>query len=244
VDLRTGRLVIASATCVSQAALRAIPAAGLMDIQAIVVPGMGIAAAQASVDRTRAGQRLIDEQLRAGTDPSAILEMLRADPASERRQFAIVDMRGRAAAWSGNENGAVSLSRQGQARGSDIHYSVQGNILASDEVVLAAVAALDGVDGDLLDRVMAAMEAADAAGGDRRCTCATEPIPAAACTAKTAHVAYLLAADPDDAVGDWFLYLDVNDENIAPDENANPVVTLRARFDAWRRQSVAGLPQS
>ena len=43
VDARTGRVVIASATCVAQARLLNFPAKGLMDVQAIVVPGVGVA---------------------------------------------------------------------------------------------------------------------------------------------------------------------------------------------------------
>lgn len=240
VDARTGRVVIASATCVPQAAFRGFPAEGLMDIQAIVVSGVGVAAAQAGVDRTRANQRLVYEELRAGTDPRLILELLREDPQFQRRQFGIVDMEGRAVGFSGSENGAASLSSQGQVPGTEIYYSVQGNILASEAVVTRAAETLVTADGDMLDKVMAAMEAADAAGGDRRCTCETEPRPDAPCDGKNAHVAYILAADPDNPEGDSFndgdytLFLDVTDENIRPDENANPVVTLRMRYDAWK----------
>lgn len=240
IDARTGRLVIASATCVPQARLRRFPAKGLMDVQAIVVPGVGGAAAQAGVDRTRANQQLIYDQLLAGTHPAQILELLRADPDIERRQFGIVDMQGRSIGFSGNENGAASLSAQGQVAGTDVHYSIQGNILASDAVVLDAAAALENAGGTLADRVMAAMEAADAAGGDRRCTCETEPVPDAPCEGRNAHVAYLLEALPDDPVGTSFndgrytLLLDVTDENIRSDENANPVITLRMRYDRWK----------
>jgi hypothetical protein len=86
---------------------------------------------------------------------------------------------------------------------------------------------------------MAAMEAADAAGGDARCTCETEPVPDAPCDGRNAHVAYILAADSDDTEGesfndgDYHLFIDVTDENIEPDENANPVITLRMRYDEW-----------
>ncbi len=59
VDARTGRVVIASATCVAQERLLSFPSKGLMDIQAIVVPGVGVAAAQAGVDVTRENQALI-----------------------------------------------------------------------------------------------------------------------------------------------------------------------------------------
>jgi uncharacterized Ntn-hydrolase superfamily protein len=240
VDARTGRVVIASATCVAQARLRNFPAKGLMDIQAIVVPGVGVAAAQAGVDRTRANQTLIYEQLKEGTDPRFILELLREDPDIERRQFGIVDLQGRSIGFSGSGNGAASLSRQGHVQGTDIYFSVQGNILASDAVVLNAVRAFESTNGDITDRVMAAMEAADAAGGDSRCTCETEPVPDAPCEGRNAHVAYILAADREDPEGESFndgtyaMYIDVTDENIEPHENGNPVITLRMRYDAWK----------
>jgi uncharacterized Ntn-hydrolase superfamily protein len=240
VDSRTGRVVIASATCVSQERLERFPAKGLMDVQAIVVPGVGVAAAQAGVDRTRENQRLIYRELDAGTSPDRIIEMLKADPRIESRQFGIVDLQGRCAGFSGSDNGAASLSVQDSIPQLGIYFSVQGNILASDAVVHGAVAAFKAEGGTLTDRVMAAMEAADAAGGDRRCTCESEPILDAPCDGKTAHVAYLLAADPDDPRGegvndgDYFLYLNVTDSDIRPHENANPVITLRMRYDAWK----------
>lgn len=240
VDARTGRVVVASATCVAQERLLGFPAKGLMDIQAIVVPGVGVAAAQAGVDRTRANQTPIYEELKAGTDPRYILDMLREDPDIERRQFGIVDMQGRSIGFSGASNGAASLSRQGRVPGTDIYYSVQGNILTSDAVVLDAARALEESPGTITDRVMAAMEAADRAGGDSRCTCETDPVPDAPCEGRTAHVAYIVAADRDDPEGQSFndgryaMFLDVTDQNIEPHENGNPVITLRMRYDAWR----------
>jgi hypothetical protein len=188
----TGRIAVASATCVAQSRLLAFPAKGLMDVQPIVVPGVGVAAAQAGVDQTRANQALVYQQLKEGTDPRLILDMLRADPDIERRQFGIVDLQGRSIGFSGSGNSAASLSVQGRVPGTDIYYSVQGNILASDAVVKNAASALTLAEGDIMDKVMAAMEAADAAGGDRRCTCETEPVPDAPCDGRNAHVAYIL----------------------------------------------------
>lgn len=240
VDARTGRVVVSSATCVAQGRFANFPAKGLMDIQAIVVPGVAVAAAQAGVDSSRENQNLIYEQLKLGTSPRLILDMLMADPNIERRQFGIVDMQGRSIGFSGSGNGPASLSVQGQVPGTEIYYSVQGNILASDAVVNNAAEALESSDGDILDRVMAAMEAADEAGGDRRCTCDTEPVPDAECDGRNAHVAYILAADRSDPEGDsfndgdYFMYIDVTDENIGPEENGNPVITLRIRYDAWK----------
>jgi uncharacterized Ntn-hydrolase superfamily protein len=241
-DRSTGTVVIASATCVTQAQFARFPATDLRDVQAIVVPGKGVAAAQAQVDNTRQNQQLIYAELQKGTAPEAILALLKADPRLRGRQFAILDREGRAAGFSGEGNQPVSLDRQGQVPGTGIHYSVQGNILASEAVVTDAVRALVEGEGTLADRVMAAMEAADARGGDTRCSCDRGPQIDAPCTAKTAHVAYILVAEKDDPGGESYndgryaLYLSVTDDNITPAEDANPVRTLRMRYDAWKKQ--------
>ena len=237
-DRGTGTVVVSSATCVPQARLESFPAKDLRDIQAIVVPGVGVAAAQAGVDRTRANQKLIYAELQKGTAPSAIVAMLKEDPEVERRQFGILDMQGRSAGFSGAKNGQASLDRQGRVPGTDIHYSIQGNILKSDDVVEAAVQAFVAAQGSLTDRVMAAMEAADAKGGDSRCSCESEPKLDAPCDGRTSHVAYILRAEKGDRSGqsfndgDYSMYISVTDADIRPTENANPVKTLRMRYDA------------
>lgn len=243
VDQNTREVVIASATCVPQAAFAGFPAKGLMDVQAVVVPGKGVAAAQAGVDRTRKNQQLIFDEIGKGTDPARILEMLKEDPNVEVRQFAIVDVQGRMVGFSGQKNQPASLSRQQQVPGTGIYFSIQGNILANDEVVTAAMSAFVDAKGTLADRVMAAMESADARGGDKRCSCETKPLPAAtaACESKTSHVAYILRADPTDKNGAAFndgqyaMYVAVTNDDILPTESANPVRTLRLRYDAWKK---------
>lgn len=243
VDTRTGRVVVASATCVTQDRLLGFPAKGLMDIQAIVVPGVGVAAAQAGVDRTRENQSLIYREMRAGTSPAEILEMLKADPNIESRQFGILDLQGRCAGFSGSRNGQASLWVADSIPELGLYVSVQGNILASDAVAHDAVEAFKAEGGSITDRVMAAMEAADAAGGDVRCTCESEPLPAVACETRTAHVAYLLAADPDDPSGTSFndgryrMFINVTDNDIGPGEDINPVRTLRMRYDRWKAEN-------
>lgn len=242
VDRSTGTVVIASATCVPQRSFAGFPAKDLRDVQAIVVPGKGVAAAQAAVDRTRANQRLIFTELQKGTAPDRILEMLKADPQLAGRQFGIVDLQGRMAGFSGTRNLAVSLDRQGQVAGTEIFYSIQGNILASEEVVTAAATAMEAARGSLSDRVMAAMEAADAKGGDKRCSCDVPPKVDAPCTAKTAHVAYLLQALKTDTNGESYndgkydTYISVTDSDITPQEDANPVKTLRMRYDRHKKR--------
>jgi hypothetical protein len=70
-----GSVVIASATC-----LALEPPQTLMKIQAVVVPGKGVAAAQALLDPSGANQKLIFEELKKGTPPD---EILRATPTSK-----------------------------------------------------------------------------------------------------------------------------------------------------------------
>lgn len=245
-EQNTGTVVIASATCVSQQGFGRMNATGLKDIQAIVVPGKGVAAAQAAVDRTRANQRLIYSELQKGTDPEQIVAMLKQDAAVETRQFGILDVQGRHAGWSGSQNQASSLHEQGSVKGTGIWYSIQGNILMSDDVVHAAVAAFVATRGSLTDRVLAAMEAADSKGGDKRCTCESEPKVDAPCDGKTAHVAYILRADKNDKSGESYndgeyaMYISVTNEDIKPSENANPVKTLRMRYDEWKKTHTEG----
>ena len=71
----------------------------------------------------------------------------------------------RSAGFSGSRNGAASTSLQGEVRGEGIYFSIQGNIVASDAVIVDAVAAFLTTEGDVMDRTMAALEASDAAGG-------------------------------------------------------------------------------
>lgn len=241
VDQQTGQVVISSATCVPQASFANFPAKGLMDVQAVVVPGKGVAAAQAGVDRTRANQTLIFGEIQKGTDPRRIIELLKSDPSIETRQFGIVDLQGRMAGFSGQKNNATSLDRQDRVPGTGIYFSIQGNILMDDEVVTAAVEAFKKTTGTLADRVMASMEMADAKGGDKRCTCESPSQANAPCDAKTSHVAYILAADKTDPSGASFndgryaMFVNVTDADISPAENANPVKTLRMRYDAWKK---------
>jgi len=243
VDRKTGQVVIASATCVPQQAFAGFPAKGLKDVQAIIAPGLGVAAAQANVDRTRLLQKLIAEELNRGTDPARIINMLKTqDPSHPSRQYGIVDLKGRAAGYSGAANGAQSLDRQGSVKGTEYFFSIQGNILTGDDVVEEAVKAFKQTKGNLADRVMAAMEAADSRGGDRRCNCNSKPDPPAPCDNKTAHVAYLVVANKSDKIGEglndgsYLLEIQVTDQDIRPDENDNPVKTLRIRYNRWVKE--------
>ena len=248
VDRATGRVVISSSTCTGTTD------DFLKDVQAVVVPGKGVAACQAGVDGTHQNQTLVFEELQKGTEPSRIIELLSQDPAFQGKQYGIVDLQGRAAGHSGLGNGFVAQDIHGQVPGTEVFYSIQGNILRSGAVVPNAVKAFVEAKGGVTDRVMAAMEAADAAGGDSRCTCEVPAVPAESksipCTLRTSLVAYILAADPGDSNGPmdkpnlhndgkYAMYIAVSQPNhgpafnIKPGEDLDPVKTLRLRYAAW-----------
>ena len=199
VDRSTGRVVISSSTCTGNTD------DFLKDVQAVVVPGKGVAACQAAVDRTHQNQTVVFNELQKGTDPSRIVELLSQDPSFQTKQYGIVDLQGRMAGHSGLGNGFVTQDMHGQVPGTEIYYSIQGNILRTGSVVPNAVKAFLEVKGGITDRVMAAMEAADASGGDSRCTCDVPAVPAASksipCTLRTSLVAYILVAEPGDTNG-------------------------------------------
>jgi Family of unknown function (DUF1028) len=250
VDRGTGRVVIASATCVNR------DDQFLMGVQAVVVPGKGVAACQAAVDMTHENQMLVFQELQKGTDPNQIIELLSQDPAFQSRQFGILDLQGRMAGHSGLGNGYVSQDIQGQVPGTEIFYSIQGNILRPGSVAPNAVHAFVRTTGAITDRVMAAMEAADGSGGDSRCVCPPWPTdgspPKIACDGRTSTVAYILMAEKGDTSGDshnngkYAMYITVSQpgddkgpNQVREGENLNPVKTLRMRYDEWRKKQPA-----
>jgi len=111
------------------------------------------------------GKRGLD-LLEAGVAPEdAMRQLLADDQGRELRQLGIIDMKGRAAAFTGKENGAWAGSRQGR------NYTVQGNILVGPEVLDAVATSLDATEGSgmaLAERLILALEAGQARGGDKR----------------------------------------------------------------------------
>jgi len=255
VDRSTGRIVIASATCVNGAD------DFLKGVQAVVIPGKAIAACQAAAGN----QAIVFQELQKGTEPKQIIEIIaQQDPQFQSRQYGIVDLQGRSAGHSGLGNGFVAQDIQGQVPGTEIFYSIQGNILRSGNVVPNAVKAFVDTNGAITDRVMAAMDAADRSGGDSRCVCPPAPTDGSAskisCDAQTADVAYILMAERNDTIGNgpsdgkYKMYITVSQPDPVPlpaeqpthgpnqikaGENLNPVKTLRMRYDAWRKSQPA-----
>jgi uncharacterized Ntn-hydrolase superfamily protein len=248
VDAKTGQVIIASSTCVRQQGFperKPNGARDLMDVQAVIVPGIGVAACQAGVDNTRENQMLVYREIQKGTLPADIIEMLKKDPNVERRQFGIVSIpngktitaQNNRAGFNGTGNSRSSLYFGGQV--GDFFYQVQGNTLLGDQVVYQAALAFTRAKGTLADHVMAAMEAADANGGDHRCNCGNNAAPNFPCDNKTSHVAYIAIANKDDVIGSthndgkYYAYIAVGDNDLKKGESANPVKTLRMRYNAW-----------
>lgn len=134
-------------------------------------------AAAALVPAAKAGAGALATQafanLAYGPDGIAMLErgasaaevtaaLTAADEGRAQRQLGVVDARGGAATFTGNECNDWAGGRTGDG------YAVQGNILTGPGVVDAMCAAFESAAGPLADRLVAALQSGDAAGGDRR----------------------------------------------------------------------------
>jgi len=147
--------------------------------------GVGAIATQSFVEPAY-GQKGL-QLMRSGTAaPDALLQLLKDDKARNVRQVAFIDAHGRVAAWTGAKDiqsagdmvGAKSDGSKGFVRipeASDdgvIHvgegYSVQANMMLNDKIWPAMDKAFSETKGELVDRQLAALDAAQAAGGDIR----------------------------------------------------------------------------
>jgi uncharacterized Ntn-hydrolase superfamily protein len=123
--------------------------------------GVGAVATQSFVDVSYGPLGL--DMMRAGRSAKQSLRaLLTADPHPEVRQVAMIDASGGVAAHTG----ASCIAEAGHIIGKD--YSVQANLMASDQVWPAMAEAFESTEGDLADRMLAALEAGQAAGGDIR----------------------------------------------------------------------------
>jgi len=103
------------------------------------------------------------ELLRRGYSAKKVLQILISDdPQREERQVGIVDSKGEAAAFTGSKCYPYAGHIIGE------NYAVQGNILTGPEVLEEMAKAFEQTKGELVDKLLAALEAGDKAGGDRR----------------------------------------------------------------------------
>jgi uncharacterized Ntn-hydrolase superfamily protein len=135
--------------------------------------GIGAAATQAIVDVSYGPQAL--ELLRQGMSASDVVKRIwdrdpdprPSDWSKEGRQFAVIDAKGGVFAYTGPKASEWAGHRACTAEGA--RCTAQGNILAGHEVVDSMVAAYEHTAGQHMSlRLLAALEAGQAAGGDRR----------------------------------------------------------------------------
>ena len=124
-------------------------------------PGIGAVATQSFVEPAYGPKGLA--LMRGGAAaPDALKQLLAADASSAVRQVAFVDAQGRVSAHTG----ARCIAYAGHHVGDG--YSVQANMMGNDKVVPAMRQAFESAQGDLAERMLAALDAAQAAGGDIR----------------------------------------------------------------------------
>lgn len=237
VDTQTKEIAVGAATCVQSINLRTyLP---------VIRPEVAAACAQSFVDTTGQNRLLIWNEFERGTDPNTILTLLEAaDPNHQTRQYGLVDTLGRAATFTGTGAGAYAGGITG-SHGS-LMYAIQGNVITCQAVLDEAERAIRETTGSLPDKLMAAMEAAAAMGGDGRCSCTTGAPPSCGCPptafTKTAHVGFMIDVRRGDtlgtctpaagcAAGTYYMTLNVANQRFS---DPDPVVQLRERFNTFR----------
>jgi uncharacterized Ntn-hydrolase superfamily protein len=139
--------------------------------------GVGAVATQ-SLGNTAYGERGLDLLAKGASAERALREVMRTDTMLQDRQVGIVDAKGNAASfsgtrtfdWSGGRVGGVAGGKPG-AKGEVIvgrGYAAQANIMVSDQTVSNMAATFERTSGDLSTRLMAALKAGQAGGGDKR----------------------------------------------------------------------------
>ena len=243
-DSQTQEVAIGSATCVTAIDLRA-------ETPALVV-GVGGGAVQSLVDASGQRRQIIRAGLVGGLTSQQIIDQLTALSGSDLHQNGVTDTGGGAATFSGASTFAFSSGLTGSV--GSIAYAIQGNVLTGEPVLTMAEAALRDTVGDLPAKLMAAMQAARAMGGDGRCSC---PGSVTGCGSpppvftKSADVGYMVLArfgDPGSttcgaggcAEGDYFLDLNVPFQQSG---DPDPVEQLQGLFDVWRL-TLAGRPDA
>jgi len=235
IDPDTGDVGVALASCVPEANIDAVAA---------LVPGSGVAVTQAAFNIDNRNR--VYAALTEGLGAQEIVGLV-ADPAVDarvgERQYGIVTLHDGAVEIAGF-TGADTTAWAGIRKRIASAVTVQGNILVGEAVVEDALAAFleDDPSGRnfLADRLMRALEAGSAAGGDRRCNDGDIDT-----TAATAFI--LLARGGDEPYATSNIMLTDQGTDRAPwlaisEANAlsgpNPLFELRRRYDRWRERNL------
>jgi uncharacterized Ntn-hydrolase superfamily protein len=138
--------------------------------------GIGAVATQ-SLGNTDYGEKGLELIAQGATAPEALRIVMRSDPRPAQRQVGMVDARGNAASWTGDSTfdwaGGRTGGRPGQAGGkgqviTGRGYAAQANIMVSDATVRNMAETFERSRGSLSERLLAALVAGQAGGGDKR----------------------------------------------------------------------------
>ncbi len=244
VDMRTGEVAVGSATCLKGVDLELLVP--------VVRVGRGAGAAQASVDPNAIDRMVMFDGFLRGKSSGVIQDEIELFGAGnfQARQFGIVSLVGDPVTFSGRNTSAWVGGVSG--RSGTLKYAIQGNVLTGMPVVIEAERAFLNTPGDLSQRLMAAMEAARAYGGDGRCSCqggnptaCGSPPPS---FAKSSHTAFVIVArlgdvdglcDPSVGCSSGAYYLNLNRRTGLQQED--PIFRLQSAYAAWRA-NLAGRP--
>jgi uncharacterized Ntn-hydrolase superfamily protein len=123
--------------------------------------GVGAVATQSFVDPSYGKNGL--EMMRGGKSaPETLKELLAKDEGRDVRQVAMIDAQGRVDAWTGKND----IQAAGHIVGKN--FSVQANLMLNEKVWPAMAKAFEATKGDLAERMLASLDAAQLAGGDIR----------------------------------------------------------------------------
>ncbi|NNF41933.1 MAG: DUF1028 domain-containing protein [Phycisphaerales bacterium] len=244
-DSETKEVAVGTVTCLT--------GFDLLAIVPVVVVGEGAAAVQAAGDFAGVRRPIIFDGLGDHTPPADILATLATIGGHQSRQYGIADTRHNAITFTGTE----TLDWAGGVTGAfgTTVYAIQGNILVGACVVDDIEAAILATDGDMAERLMAGMAAAQLAGGDGRCSCSPAAPESCGCPprsfTKSGHIGGMVVArigDSDDPActaagcvdGSYYMRLNVPGATAG---NPDPVDQLRTQFDAWR-DALEGRPDA
>lgn len=122
----------------------------------------GLSASQGSLPSTLWGTQVLEQMREGRSATDAVTEVVGADAGRAHRQLAALDVRGR----TGHFTGEASISAAGARQGPTA--IVTGNLLSSEAVLEACLSGYIEGRGGMADRLLAALDAAAAAGGDSR----------------------------------------------------------------------------
>ena len=139
--------------------------------------GVGAVATQ-SLGNTDYGEKGLELLAQGATAPEALRIVMRGDPRPSQRQVGMVDARGNAASWTGDSTfdwagGKTGGRTDGRTGGkgqliAGRDYAAQANIMVSDATVRNMAETFERSRGSLADRLLAALVAGQAGGGDKR----------------------------------------------------------------------------